>query len=102
LTRFHFDYASGESYEMDDAGQDLPNLEAARQHAVHLASGYMRSCEAGAPDWVGWSVEVVDEYGRLALSLPFRSALRTWDSAQRDRARAQVLGFEHERRPDGG
>ena len=76
MARFHFDCTNGEWCEFDAAVAELPNISAAQQHARALAQDFIATHTHGAPDWYGWSVEVMDDAGRPVLSMPFRSAVR--------------------------
>jgi hypothetical protein len=76
LARYHFDYTDGEWYEFDAHGAELPSIAAAHQRARALAQDFVATHTHGAPDWYGWSVEVMDDAGRPVLSMPFRSAVQ--------------------------
>ncbi len=84
MARFHFDYTNGEWYQLDAAVADLPSVSAAHRHARALARDFVATHTQGAPDWYGWSVEVVDEAGRPVLSMPFRSAVMASAGSRRD------------------
>jgi hypothetical protein len=77
LARFHFDCTNGEWCEFDAAVAELPSITAVHRHARALAQDFAAIHDEGAPNWYGWSVEVMDDGGRPVLSMPFRSALRS-------------------------
>ncbi len=71
MPRYHFHLMHGGPVMLDTADEDLPDLEAARDHALRMVRGAF--CEAmtvvdGSP---GWQVEVADEERSLVLLVPF-------------------------------
>lgn len=70
MPTFHFTVRDG-SDRPDPVGVDLPNLKAARHHAVAFAGQLL----IGDPDafWSGddWRMEVTDDRGLILLTLIF-------------------------------
>ena len=52
--RYHFNLCDGVTFIPDHRGADLPDKEAALQHAKQLARGFK---------WIRWSIDVTDEQG---------------------------------------
>lgn len=70
---FNLRYGRGpDKLAVDPEGDELPDVEAARQHALQEA----RSLIAGPPafavrDWFACSFEIEDEDARCVLAVPF-------------------------------
>ena len=73
--RFYFHIASARELFEDAEGADLPNVAAAKMHALEAARDVMRTRFARyGPDWSGWSVRVRDDAGADVLMVPFAEA----------------------------
>ena len=56
----------------DHEGDELPDLDAAREHALMEARGLIaRGRNEAVRDWTACSFEVTDERGRRVLTVPF-------------------------------
>ena len=55
----------------DDEGVELPDLKAARNHALADARDVMKRDRSGCEDWSLWTFEITDEKGAYALTVPF-------------------------------
>lgn len=53
----------------DVEGLDLPNIEAARIEAIHLAGDLLRQCAARFTPGADWRVSVMDPTGLILLTL---------------------------------
>ena len=57
---------------VDEEGDDLPNLDAAREHALFVARDMIaRTRTYIVRDWMVCSFEVTDEAGEPVLTVPF-------------------------------
>jgi hypothetical protein len=72
LPRFYFHVRDGSEF-IDDEGQELPNLDEAREQAVIAAGEAIR--DLGKRFWAGeeWRMDVTDESGAIVCSLTFTS-----------------------------
>lgn len=60
---------------LDEEGQDLPDLEAARSEAIHNIRGLLSAeLKEGAIDF-GGRIEIYDERGMLVDTVPFAQAV---------------------------
>jgi len=65
---FHFNLISA-TYVSDDLGIEMPNLAAARRHAIEVARELLHNNpDKGASSW---AIEVRDEKGEYLLTIPF-------------------------------
>ena len=72
MPHYHFHLADNGPVRFDPEGQDLPNIEAAREHALRLVRGPLSKELAQRSE--GLRVEVVEdleEGTRLVLLVPF-------------------------------
>jgi len=74
MPRYFFDCLSDHEIVADDHGVNLPDLKAAREHALRTA---WRLIAAGSKtdDWRRWTVDISDESGEPMLVIPFSEAL---------------------------
>jgi hypothetical protein len=56
---------------LDAAGTDLPDLEAARDHALRMTRGSLGEAMTLIDQSPGWQVEVMDRDSKLVLLVPF-------------------------------
>ena len=66
-----FHIMHGGSALLDTAGTDLPDLEAARDHALRTARGPLGAAMTVVDPSPGWHVQVMDEESDLVLLVPF-------------------------------
>ena len=71
MPRFYFNFIDGQDRIEDPEGMELPDAAAARQQAIVAVHDAQKTSFALARNWVGWSVEVVDDGGNKVLLLPF-------------------------------
>jgi hypothetical protein len=71
MPRYHFHIMHGGPVLLDTAGTDLPDLEAARDHALRMARGPLGGAVTMIDQAPGWQVEVMDEARNLVLLVPF-------------------------------
>ncbi len=64
----------------DPDGVDFPDVAAARMEAVAAAREIMAEHIRKGLDVSSWSFEVVDEDGRLIMSVPFSEAVQRADA----------------------
>ena len=72
MPHYHFHLAANGPVRFDPEGQDLPNIEAAREHALRLVRGPLGKELARRSD--GLRVEVIEDLKdgtRLVLLVPF-------------------------------
>jgi hypothetical protein len=68
MTRYYYRLFDGESVDDRPDGMDLPNLEAARRHAIAVAKDLARNRTTAQNR--GWAVGVLDSAGRQLLEVP--------------------------------
>jgi hypothetical protein len=66
MPRYYFNFREGEELEADPEGQDLPNVEAAKNEARFYASELLRDAAVGG-EASAQTVEVTDAKGELIL-----------------------------------
>ncbi len=71
MPRFHFHIMHDGPVLLDTAGTDLPDLEAARDHALRVTRGSLGEAMTLIDQSPGWQVEVMDEARNLVLLVPF-------------------------------
>ncbi|MGO8971904.1 MAG: DUF6894 family protein [Steroidobacteraceae bacterium] len=69
--RFFFDLKSKQHIVLDYSGEDFGHHKAAIDFAKAIADDMTHRASR---QWLGWSVEVVDESGRRFISVPIRIA----------------------------
>ncbi len=69
--RFFFDLKSEQHRVLDYCGEDFGRHEAAIDFAKAVADDMTHRASR---QWLGWSVEVLDEVGRRFISVPIRIA----------------------------
>ncbi len=69
--RFFFDLKSEQHTVLDYSGEDFRRHEAAIDFAKAIADDMTHRASR---QWLGWSVEVLDEVGRQFISVPIRIA----------------------------
>jgi hypothetical protein len=69
--RFFFDLKSEQHTVLDYSGEDFRRHEAAIDFAKAIADDMTHRASR---QWLGWSVEVLDEVGRQFISVPIRTA----------------------------
>ena len=69
--RFFFDLRSEQHTVLDYSGEDFGRHEAAIDFAKAIADDMTHRASR---QWLGWSVEVLDEVGRQFISVPIRIA----------------------------
>jgi hypothetical protein len=67
MPRYFFNVIDGRDYR-DTEGTELPDLSAAEEEAVATVGEIIRD---GSFDGDSWSLEVVDEHGKVALTFHF-------------------------------
>ncbi len=71
MPRYHFHVMHGGPVLLDTAGTDLPDLDAARDHALRMTRGSLAEAVTIIDQTPGWQVEVVDRDSSLVLLVPF-------------------------------
>ena len=71
MPQYHFHIMHDGPVLLDTAGTDLPDLEAARDHAVRITRGSLGEAMALIDQSPGWQVEVMDRDSKLVLLVPF-------------------------------
>lgn len=69
--RFFFDLKNEQHTVLDYSGEDFGHHKAAIDFAKAIADDMTHRASR---QWLGWSVEVLDEVGRQFISLPIRIA----------------------------
>ncbi|MBQ0819076.1 hypothetical protein KBI52_02280 [Microvirga sp. HBU67558] len=59
---------------IDEAGIEVSDVEAAHYQALKAIQELRQEGEADEVDWSGWQLEVVDESGKVLLSIPLNVA----------------------------
>lgn len=59
---------------VDEAGIEVSDMDAAHYQAIKAIQELRQEGEADEVDWSGWHLEVVDEAGRVLLSIPLNTA----------------------------
>ena len=76
MARFYLHIRNGAGYAEDLEGQDLPDLDAARDQAIEgVRSVLSDEARHGVLDLSG-SIEIADGDGKVVLIVPFRDAVR--------------------------
>jgi hypothetical protein len=70
MPRFYFNFVAGQEKIEDPEGIELPDEAGARKQAIHAVLDAQKTRFALVKNWVGWSVEVVDDRGNRVLVLP--------------------------------
>ena len=81
---YFFHITNGTRAFRDLEGVDLPDVRAAHDYALADARDMMKRDRSGCEDWSVWTFEIVDEFGRYALTVPFSEAE---DGGNRDGAK---------------
>ncbi len=84
MPRYFFHVRDGDTLHRDDAGLDLPDIEAVIREAVQGAKDAMREAATQGQDVSGRSFEVVDENGEQVLTLPFARAIEDEPAVEGD------------------
>ena len=71
MPHYRFHVMHGGPVLFDAAGTDLPNIEAARDHALRLVRGSVGEAMTIVDRSPGWQVEIMDEDRNLVLLVPF-------------------------------
>jgi hypothetical protein len=75
MARYYLHINNGGGYSEDLEGQDLPDLDAARQAAIDgVRSLLSEEARQGQLDLTG-SIEIADSDGKLLLVVPFHDAV---------------------------
>jgi hypothetical protein len=69
--RFFFDLKNEQHTVLDYSGEDFGHHKAAIDFAKAIADDMTHRASR---QWLGWSIEVLDEIGRQLISLPIRTA----------------------------
>jgi hypothetical protein len=73
MPRYYFHIRIGDVYEDKDSdGEELPHLQAAHAEAVEIARYYEEKLGPAKP---GTVIEIVDEAGRMLLTVPVSKAI---------------------------
>ena len=76
MAHFYFDlHECGHGAVIDEEGQDLPDLAAARERAIVSARGIMGSEVETGKRCLGCAIVIRDETGADVLAVPFAEAL---------------------------
>ena len=73
---YYFHMTNGLRAFRDYEGVELPDLRAARRHALADARDVIERDRSGSEDWSLWTFEITDEKGAYALTVPFSDAER--------------------------
>ena len=97
---FNVRHAPGlEGLAVDPEGEDLPDLSAAREHALQEARGMIAGPSMSSiRDWFVCSFEIEDEDAQLLLTVPFTDTLT---KAERERRIEALQKREPPCRPKG-
>lgn len=72
MPRFYFQFSDGQRWFTDDKGQVFTGLAAARSHAVNQVRDLKAAmCDPGIQDLSGWTMQVVDDAGRVVFDIGF-------------------------------
>ncbi len=72
MPRFYFQFSDGQRWFTDDKGQVFTGLAAARSHAVSQVRDLKAAmCDPGIQDLSGWTMQVVDDAGRVVFDIGF-------------------------------
>lgn len=75
MTRYYFNINDCGTVIADDEGAVLPTLEAARDYAIDAARSIMCADLAEGRLCLGCNIEVLDDAGRTAVTMPFKEAV---------------------------
>lgn len=68
---------------LDEEGDELPDLNAAREHALYMARDMIARHRTDViRDWFACSFEITDEEGRRVLTVPFGDTIPEEDEEQ--------------------
>ncbi len=76
MPRYYFHFRDGTRSVVDHAGREFPNDAAARQEALLTARDAVTGIRLGLRHYGGWTLEVLDEAGRLVHSVSIPKAGR--------------------------
>ena len=68
---YHFHIVHDGPVLLDTAGTNLPDLDAARDHALRMTRGPLADAMTAVDRSPGWQVEVLDGERSLVLLVPF-------------------------------
>jgi hypothetical protein len=74
MPRFYFNFVDGQEKIDDQEGMELPDEAAARKQAMYAVLDAQKTRFALPRNWVGWSVEVMDDRGNQILLIPISTA----------------------------
>ena len=69
MPRCFFNIADGDTTHTDLDGVELPNMEAARRHAIEAARDLIYSLVTPSRDWGKWRVEIADASGQMLMTI---------------------------------
>jgi hypothetical protein len=73
---FYFNVRSGENFDVDDEGIDLPSVEAARSEATKSAREMVAELVLYDQRIDELRFEITDETGNLIMTVPFRDVIK--------------------------
>jgi hypothetical protein len=75
MDRYFFHLRDGATIDSDEDGKELPNLEAARAHAIQCARELLSEAAlSGKAGSLNQQIEVTDKSGRTVLIMPIGHA----------------------------
>lgn len=91
MSRYHFNLV-GEYVVNDRDGMELPDIEAARRHAIDLARALMARTRIFRAEPTGWSMQVTDADGHEVANISFVEASMLTAGSQQGKDRAAFNG----------
>lgn len=76
MPRYYFNVSDHARVIIDDEGIELPGLDAAREEAVAAARELVSQSVLKGAACNGRAFEIVDDQGRVVLTVPFNEALQ--------------------------
>ena len=76
MPRFFINLTDSKRFLTDSEGLELPDIDAARRHALEEAR-FLVGQEEGShrvTHWYGWRLEITDEADRVVLTIPLPAA----------------------------
>ncbi len=75
MPQFSFHFASKDHFLLDEIGKELESLHNAHAYALKMIR-HIQSILPDEENWLGWSVNITDEFGQGVLTVLFPSPER--------------------------